>query len=472
MNRQCKVILSVMLVMMVLVSSAWAEFYNRAPDVLPGTLPEMRNPSYWINRAKNSDEVVMSVDEIHRMNEAYRKWVQSPDPFKGVSEERMPELTYWWPGIVMMVPDLHKLDSRAVADTLRKRIGDEIEYLRSREFGNPLAVRYSDREIDGFEKEMALDRVKDTLSIRDGIAVRTTRLRNVPSFYPIEPGLWENAKTRWELWTVAVLKTGKPVTVLHRSRTGEHVFVLCEVGYGWVSAEDIAFGRAEQIENFVNPEHFVVCTGDRVPFYSDKSCMYASGFFRMGDRLPIDSQREPRKVNVPVRKVTGEFTTETAWLTENADVHVGWLPYTRRNIILTAFKLLDNTYDWTGAWFGRQHETTYRDIFACFGFDLPYHGALFSFYGDDDTVIDPSVGKEEQYRIILQHEPFLTLQGVGTHFQLLIGEYNGEPIVFDQHGYGYSDEDGTELEVRRCCVGDLRMPSYFLKRKIVFLELK
>ena len=44
--------------------------YRRAPDVLPGTLPEMRTPGFWIDRAKHPGKVIISLDEIRKMNEA------------------------------------------------------------------------------------------------------------------------------------------------------------------------------------------------------------------------------------------------------------------------------------------------------------------------------------------------------------------------------------------------------------------
>ena len=196
----------------------------------------------------------------------------------------------------------------------------------------------------------------------------------------------------------------------------------------------------------------------------------------MGDRLPLVSKKKPLKIKVPVRKTDGTLTTGIAWLPGDADVHVGYLPYTRRNIVMTAFKLLDNSYDFTGTFYGRQHETTYCDIFACFGFELPYHGGLFTHYGDDKTVMLPETSKEEQYKTILKHEPFVTIQTTlmnrGGHAQLLLGEYNGVPIVFDQHGYSYKNEDGNQLIIARCCIGDVSMPVYFLKSKVTFLELK
>ncbi len=462
-------------VFLLLIGSAGtlcAELYHRAPDVLPGTLPEMRTTEYWINRMTAPDEIILTPAEIERMNNAYETFIRSDNPFRGIRKERIPELTYWWPGHVNFVQDLSGMSSKAIADTVRSRIQAEIDFMRGKPFGNILAVEYRPQDLDRFEREMALDRVSDTIRPRSGIAVRCGRLRNVPSFFPMEQGIIENGKTRWDQWNIAVLRIGTPVTVLHSSKTGEYLFVLCEEGYGWMRSEDVAFGSEKAIRDFTTARSFVVCTGDRVHYYGDKSCTIASGFFRMGDRLPLVAGNGPKQVKAPVRKTDGSLAFETAWLAGNADVSVGWLPYTRRNVVVTAFKLLDNHYDWTGAWFGRQHETTYRDIFAVFGFRLPWHGGLFTFFGKNTDVMQPDIGKENQYKMILRHEPFLTLQSCGGHAQLFLGEYNGEPIVFDQHGYGYTDENGVEREIRRCCIGDMRHPSYFLKRDVTFLELK
>lgn len=469
MSRSNRVFLISVFCLLIFALSVVAELYNRAPDVLPGTIPEMKTTGYWINRMKNPDEIILKHEEIEQMNLAYEEKVRSPEPFKGVAEDRAPSLSYWWPGNVLVVPDFHRMNRSAIADTVRGRIDIQIEFLRKQPWGNSLAVEYADWEIDRFEQEMALDMVGDEVRIRDGLAVRNTRLRNVPSFYPSEMAVRENAKTRWEAWNVGIVKINSPVTVLHPSRSGEHLLVACNDGYGWVRSEDIAFGRADLIEEFTKPDKFIVCTGDRIQVYSDPKCIYASGWLRMGDRLPVILGGQ---VKVPVRTVDGMLATGKVYLRPDADVHHGWVPYTRRNVVETAFKLLDNAYDWSGAWFGRQHETTYRDIFSVFGFRLPWHGELFTIYGHNETVLDPEVGKEEQYKTILGHEPFVTLQSCGGHAQLFLGEYNGVPIVLDQHGYGYEDDEGTYFEVRRCCIGTVEMPTYFLKRKNTFCELK
>ncbi|MFC1485771.1 hypothetical protein ACFL55_01945, partial [Candidatus Latescibacterota bacterium] len=261
--------------------------------------------------------------------------------------------------------------------------------------------------------------------------------------------------------------------VLNASRTGGYLFVLSPEGCGWILTEDIAFGAAQTLKSYAGSRNFVVCTGDMVPFYSDESCTFVSGWFRMGDRIPLASGGNPRVIDAPYRRMNGEFATEWAWLKPDAEISVGYLPYTRRNIVETGFKMLGNPYDWTMGWFGRNHETTLRDLFACFGFALPFNAELFTFMVDNTRVVRPAEGKEAQYKAILANEPFVTIQTCGGgHSQLFLGEYNGEPVVLDTHGYQYTGDDGTVYFIRRLTVGDMSQPDYFLKTNFSFVELK
>jgi len=425
--------------------TVYGEVYSRAPEVLPWILPEMNTPGYWIGRANNPDEVILTPTEIMAMNEDYVRRVSVPDPFANLPADILPDLFYWWPGLVTYVPDLHDLSPGAVADTVRIRLRAELDFLRSMEFGNALAVEYDEIELAALEHNMAYDLLGDTVTVRDGIAVRNARIRNNTSFFPEQVGIMQTGKSRWDGWNIGIVKIGSPVTVL--------------------------FGSREAIEAFTISEPFVICTGDRVKFYTGEACRYASGWFGMSARLPLVSAGEPRHVKIPVRRTDGSFDVETAWLPEDALVHVGLLPYTRRNIIETSFNLIGTIYDWSGAWYGRQHETIYQDIFACFGFGLPNYAALFSFYGDEREVLKPEIGKVRQYKKILEHEPFVTIQNCGAHSQILLGDFNGMPIVFDQHGYGYIDSNSMDREIRRCHVGDVSMPPYFLTKKVMFLQL-
>ncbi len=459
------------------VDIVFGQIHDRAPDVLPGTLPEMKTPEYWIARMSRPDEVMLTVEDILGRNERYRRKIANPRFFETIPDNKKVKLLHYYPGIALRKPDLKDVPAAALADSVRHHIGVEIGYIRSGDYGNTNGVRYSAREIDDLEAEMALARLGEKAERKTAVTVRNTRLKNAPAFFPEMVGLVnQNGRARLDLWDIGVVRIARPVDVLHVSLSGEFVFVLCDIGFGWLKSEDVAFASERDIAGYTGAEDFAVCTGDRIQFYADESCTYSSGWLRMGDCIPFAAKGDRRRIQAPVRNIDGTFATATAWLASDADISAGYLPYTRRNIVVTAFKLLDNPYDFTGTFFGRQHETTYRDIFACFGFDLPYHGGMFTHYGDDPMVLDPSKGREQQYKTVLGYEPFvtvmITLQDRGGHCQLLLGGIDGVPYVFDQHGYGYTDENGKELIIQRCCVDEITMPEYFLKRPLTFLVLK
>jgi hypothetical protein len=471
------------------IFQANAELYNRAPDVLPGLIAEMFTPSFWIAKMKAPDEVILSSSAIQAMNKSYLSRMKASDPFKGVEKDRIPNQSDLnrWPGRYIVLPDVSSMTPEKIAEAAKEEIGRDINFMRGKysknviglksvefkEFGNMLGIKYTEWELDRFEKEMALEKIGSSVTPVEGITVCDARLRIVPSFTPEQVGLMENGKARWDVWNVNIVRIGSPVSVLHTSLSGGYVFVLSPEGYGWIKSDEAAFAPKTEILKFSQPSFFIVCTGDRVPYYSDETCRYASGWLRLGDRLPLVSKANPRLVNIPYRKANGKLSSEQVWLAKDSDVHVGWLPYTRRNVVTAAFKMMGNPYDWSMAWYGRNHETTLRDLFACFGFELPFNAELFTFFSDNNKrVVRPDEGKAAQNKAILANEPFITIQTCGGgHCQLFLGEYNGEPYVLDTTGYGY-EKDGVRYEVRRLTVSDMSMPEYFLKTNFTFCELK
>jgi len=54
---------------------------------------------------------------------------------------------------------------------------------------------------------------------------------------------------------------------------------------------------------------------------------------------------------------------------------------------------------------------------------------------------------------------------------MYMGKYNGMPIGFDAHGYGYKDGEGNDMEIKRWVVGTIETPEYFLEQEITFVKL-
>jgi hypothetical protein len=447
-----------------------SSLYLRAPEVIPGTLPEMREPSYWIAKMRNPDKVVMTLEEIRARNKDY---VQRMNNFNQLDSNLQKQINHELssrPGLLAFIPDIDSKTPDELSALTRNMVDKEIKFLRRGYFGNILSIQYSDQELKAIEDELAFDKIVNQKKIQSGITIQDSRLRIIPGLRPEYIG--NTGKTGWDMWNFDIVPIGSLVRVLHISKSGGFLFVLTKKGYGWVNSEEVAIGPKDKINNFYKAKDFVVCTGDRVPFYSNPNCTYVSGYFRMGDHLPV-VRTNTRMIQVPTRQLNGELLIQNAWLKPDADIHKGYIPYTRKNVVIQAFKLLDNIYDWTGGWYGRDHATQIRDIFSVFGFKFPSMGGLLTAYSDSKRVLYPKDGIEAQKKVILDNEPFLTLQICSSgHSQIYLGNYNGVPIVFDTHGYGYTDKKGNELVIRRCNIGTIAFPDYFLKQEIRFVELK
>jgi hypothetical protein len=444
--------------------------YLRAPDSIPGTLPAMRDPSYWIARMKKPDEVVMSLEEINTRNKDYFQRMANFSELDSNLRRQITQELESRPGLLAFIPDLGTKTPAEIRTLAVEMIDKEIKMLKGRRFGNILGNEYSPKEIETLAEEMAFSKIANPIKIQSGITVKTSRLRIVPSLrfeYVGYTGL-----AGWDMWNFDLIPVGSIVNILHVSKTGGYLFVLSEKGLGWVASEEVAISSAKDVYNFHNSKDFVVCTGDVVPYYSDLNCTYVSGWLRMGDRLPVQ-KNNMRLIRVPTRQINGKLLIQDAWIATDADTHIGFLPYTRRNVVRQAFKLQDNIYDWTGGWYGRDHATQLRDIFSVFGFNLPSMGGLISAYNGNPVFVYPNEGTNVQINAISANEPFLTIQICSSgHSQLYLGNYNGLPIVFDTHGYRYNDNNGNELLIRRANVGTILFPDYFLKQAITFVELK
>ena len=449
--------------------------YPKAPLVLPETKSEWREPSYWISQMDNPDAVILTPDRIEQMNAAFSERIRRQEPFADVSPDRVPNIRR--DGFFLVAPDVFGMAPGEVAGFVREQIAGLISAIQRSRNGNAYGIAYDEAQKAAFVCEMAADAVPDEIVPLRGLVVKTTRVRTVPDPTPFDIGLQGTGDRRYDMFNRSLAKIGQPVAVLFPSQSGEFLFTLTDRACGWVRAEDVALTDEAGANRFADPGRFVVCTGDRVMYYTDESCRIAAGAFAMGDRLPL-AGNDDRQVRVPVRRANGQLAVETAWLRAGDQVSVGYLPYTRRNIVITAFALLDNYYDWTEGYLGRNHETTFCDIFACFGFELPWHGAMFTVYSGTEGSVPK--GDESQLRsrfaAVLEHEPFVSMVTVPAgHTQLLLGQENGEPIVFDNHGYNYTTEEGETVMVKRTVVGTMSSPGltdYMLVQPLVFTELK
>ena len=131
-------------------------------------------------------------------------------------------------------------------------------------------------------------------------------------------------------------------------------------------------------------EKFLVITGDRIQTKKILGNSLSGDFeFTMGTRLCLAENKEWENkeeitsaydcyvVKVPVRGEDGKVQFSLLSVPLSQDVSIGYMEYTRANVIRQAFKMLGNPYGWGGMNGERDCSSLIRDVYLCFGFRLP-----------------------------------------------------------------------------------------------------
>ncbi len=97
------------------------------------------------------------------------------------------------------------------------------------------------------------------------------------------------------------------------------------------------------------PEGFSHGRADRGPFYGDPGCRSFARHLYMSETMPLAAKSTKRyTVRMGYRKPDGSLGVTTGYLRPGADVHEGWMPYTKRTVLAQMFRLLNTPYGWHG----------------------------------------------------------------------------------------------------------------------------
>ena len=227
-----------------------------------------------------------------------------------------------------------------------------------------------------------------TTSMPFHYAVCTTRtcLLLFPSDHP----LWDDYADPdfGYLWSTPV-RVNEPLLLASKSADGQYYLAYSSCSSGWVSVQDVAI--CEDKEEWLSawdlpPEKTLVVYEDKMytdasnyaPHTSDRmltmgTCLELADEEEYADN-PLIINRRPYNnhvVYLPVRNGDGSYSKELALIGENRDVHEGFLPLTTANILDVALHQLGDPYGWGGMLETNDCSGYVRDVYKCFGLDLP-----------------------------------------------------------------------------------------------------
>lgn len=467
-----KVVIAVSLFLFFSVQSWSDESKPRhAPDALPGVEPQMLTPGYWIALQPDADEVIMIPYEIERFNEkvrnkkvVFRARFGKTDPLEKDFARAEVKGLIMNPLLPLDLPDT------LPGDRLRDMLRRNIEWLYSRDFYDGRNAIYNESMRQEIVDKMNVNGIPDVITRRFGIIVNHANVR----FYPTSvPGY---SDTKWELdfFQATGICLGNPVTVLHQSVDGDFFYVESPIARGWISVKDIALADRESIRKLTEEKNFLMATGDKIPVYGDSSFRNFARYFYFSATMPlIRHDRTAYSVKMPFRKPDGSLGISNGYVKPDADVNIGYLPYTKRNVITQFFKLLNKPYGWGDQDNKRSCAGTQRVLIACFGIKTGRHPSFLLSASDHQTYINPGLSTEDKTKEVSKIEPIVTLAGTPGHIVLYLGKaHNGKLYFMHQAGWGYEDENGDHLIVNRTTVNSVEHKWYDISRPRVFTTFR
>jgi len=464
----------VMILFTVFVSSAAEEPKPKhAPNALPGVEPEMLSPEYWITLQPDAEKVIMTPAEIEKFNEKvrtktvrFRDFYGKRDPLEGglIGYTELEKR-----GSLMHPLTPLDLPETLPGDSLRVWFGNLEAWMSSRDFYDGRNAIYSDEMKQEVLDAMNVKAIPSVVHRRFGIIVNHSDMR----FYPTDVPGYSDTKWEMDLFQATSILLGYPVTILHESVNGDFYYVETPIQRGWIAAENVALGTREEVRNLAEDKKFLISTAHRIPVYGDPGFKNFARYLYYASTMPlIVKDAKGYVVKMPYRRPDGSIGIARGYIRPDADVHVGFLPYTKKNVIIQIFKLLNQPYGWLDQDNKRACSGTMRVLLKCFGIEVGGQPSFILFAPDHMVYFDPKMSVEEKTREVEKLEPVITMAGNAGHIVLLLGKAkNGKLYFMHQAGWGY-EENGQQYIVNRTSLNPADFKWYHISGPNVFSTMR
>lgn len=317
----------------------------------PRAIPAMATSEFWVKHLTDPDRVLLSPAAIQTANETTQQT-------QGTGVVNLRSLPEEFDGIV------HAVELARFAE----KPGLYAD-------GEPIDLAW----YSTIRENILLAPATHTQRVQYALVTTHTDLKLLPS----SQRLTDTPEMRdWDELMNSSLTVNEPVLVYIRTRDDAFAWVRSATAEGWVRTTDIAVcADRDAWLAAQEPKRFVVVTGSRVylepeadaPDLSEK-CLRMGTVLELADSPAPDAARVPWYawyVRMPVRMADGTCAFRTVALPANRDIHVGWLPLTRANIIRQALKHLGERYGWGGMLRSQDCSGMIGEIYRCFGLRLP-----------------------------------------------------------------------------------------------------
>lgn len=395
---------------------------------IPDISYDMLSPSFWINLIENPDNLIGDEIDIKNYNDAN---INNGPPI--VSLENYPE-TFTRDQLVKLITN----------------ISQPSQSNRYNSSGNLVDVNY----YRYLEKNLNLVNLNNINNVNYGIVIKRSEFRT----YPTKDSLYSSPDSEFDRFMETAVYIAEPVIILSESRDKKWFFAQMYNYLAWVPASDVALTSKSDWYNYNNSSDFLIITGNDVHTSSNPVNKKVSNIkLDMGVKIPLATRDTiPDDINgqstfgnyvvkLPTRDDTGKLIIQLALIPVNSDAHIGYLPYTQRNIINQAFKLLGERYGWGGSFEGRDCTAFTMDIFRTMGIKLPRNSSEQGKLAAGIYYDMPSTMTYEQRANLMDNTKPGTALYMNGHALLYLGKYdNNYYAIHDFSGFMLKENNTTE----------------------------
>lgn len=420
---------------------------------IPGVTQQMLNPAFWIGLESNPDKVIMTSRQIERYN---RK-------------------NYMECKVLKNLRTFNRIFTR-------KSVSEMIDKVSSR----PKSKRFlNGKEIDDeyyaqLEKSLNKESLPGIVVVKFGITVKRTEMRAFPTYDRVFSDADDFETDRF---IETALYPVEPLAILHESEDGKWYLAQAYNYLAWVPADAVALTTRRELYSYLDAKDYLVVTGKGIlTAFNPVRPEISELMLDMGVRVPlavreeipmdIDGQHPAGNyvVKLPVRNQSGKLELRLGLVAHADDVRVGYLPFTRRNIIAQAFKFLGQRYGWGGMFNTRDCSAFIMDNYRSMGLLLPRNAGE---QGKMAIGIKHDMSKEmslEERKKIFDSISATPIYMNG-HAMLFLGKYNGDYyIIHDFAGFRAPDENGKMKSSKTRCVFVTPLLSTFLSNGKMYME--
>lgn len=278
----------------------------------------------------------------------------------------------------------------------------------------------SQNDIEQILDNLNLNQIKETIIPKKALIITRSNLRA----FPTDINFFQTKNTtNFDQLQETELPINTPVLITHESKDKNWNFIISEIYVGWIKNSTIAYATENDWNYFTNNKRFGVII--------EPTLKIENLIFDMGVRLPyLKTNNNQYQLVIPNKDKNNNVIKKI--ITFNKEqVSLGYLPYTKKNIIIQAFKYEGLPYSWAGMNESVDCSSYILNIYKTFGFKFPRNTEDQK--NSIGTIIWLTNKTNEEKLNIINNNPLSLLYQPG-HVMLYLGKIENKHYIIHASG--------------------------------------